>query len=101
MTRPQELVTSTIEFSRKLVSGALPQKLVLYAVDSDHLILVPRESEELEKKALAKSLVEVAVQPDSYVLKLPRNVFEFYRLDENDYTVMVPEKDPETIIVTI
>ncbi|MCL4435699.1 MAG: hypothetical protein M1503_00675 [Thaumarchaeota archaeon] len=52
-------------------------------------------------KALVKAEVQVLSKEGRFVLKIPRQLFEFYRLEENDYTVMASEKEPTSIIVTV
>jgi len=82
-----ELIEKTpIKIDRKLVSIPLPQKLILYALDSSHILLALKPINELEKKSLSKEDVEVTQVGNEYLIKFPKKVYDFYHLDEADYT---------------
>jgi len=87
--------------SKKLFPRPLPKTMIAYAVDVDHIIIAEAPLEELEERALAKGEVEVAEQDDAYVLKLPEKLYAFYKLDENDYTIMVPERGPLMLVIAL
>ena len=55
----------------------------------------------LEAKAITKTQVKVASEQNKHVIVFPTKIYNFYHLDENDYTIMASEKDPTTIIVAI
>ena len=99
----QKLIeTQTIEVDEKVTLGSkLPKSMVLYAVDVDHFVISAKPLKSLEDCALTKSRVAVTVQEGKVVFKLSSKVYNFYHLDENDYTVMTSEKDSTTIMVTI
>ena len=99
----QELVKQRVmEVDKKVAGGVkLPRTLILYTVDADHFVLSVKPLEALEKNALTKARVSVAVQQDKYLIKLPVKIYNFYRMDESDYTVMASDKDPATIIITV
>jgi len=95
-----KLIEAELEIEKKMVKKQLPKVMHLYALDLDHFVITVKSVEQ-ERRALVKARVEVIPQEDRYILKIPRRVFEFYRLDENEYTVMVSEKEPINIIVSI
>jgi hypothetical protein len=99
----QKLVeTQTIEIDSKVTKGIkLPATMILYAVAADHFVITAKPLKDLEDNALAKTRVAVATVEDKIVIKLGTKIYSFYHLDESDYTVMVSEKDPATIVVTI
>jgi len=43
----------------------------------------------------------VVKEQNKYVFIIPIRIYNFYKLDENDYTAMASDKDPTTIIITI
>ncbi|MDH5451283.1 MAG: hypothetical protein OEX77_10385 [Candidatus Bathyarchaeota archaeon] len=90
-----------IKIDRKLVSIPLLEKLILYAVDSSHILLAMKPINELEKKSLSKEDVEVVRVGNEYLIELPKKVYDFHRLDEADYKVMVSEINPKTIEILI
>jgi len=98
----QKLVETRIEIDAKITAGEkLPETMILYAVDSDHFIIAAKRLKTLEENALAKTGVKIVGRQNRYAILLPPKIFNFYHLDENDFTVMSSDKDPTTIIVTI
>lgn len=99
----QEIVQQrVIEVDKKVVGNVnLPRTLILYTVDADHFVLSVKPLENLERAALTKKRVSVAVHQDKYLIKLPAKIYNFYQMDETDYTVMASGKDPATIIITV
>ncbi len=97
----EKLVEAELEIERKMVPKQLPKIMYLYAVDLDHFVISAKKVDVIADKALVKAEVHVLSKEDKFVLKIPRRVFEFYRLTENDYTVMVSEKEPTSIIVSV
>ena len=79
----------------------LLQAMILYTMDADHFIIAAKPLKTLEESALTKTRVDVANQQNKHIIKLPSRIFNFYRLDENDYTIMASAKDKTTIIITI
>ena len=101
-TSKMELIEKTpIKIDKKLVSIPLPEKLILYTVDSSHIFLAMNPINELEKKSLSKEDVKVVRVRNEYLIELPKKIYDFYRLDEADYTVMVSEINPKTIEILI
>ena len=90
-----------VVISRKLFKRPPPRRMMAYAMDIDHLLIAEEEVEELEQRALAKGEVEVAERDDRYVLKLPKKLYDFYRLGESDYTIMVPEGERLLIVLAL
>jgi len=98
----QKLTETVIEANGKVIAAErLPKAMILYAMDMGHFVIASKPLEALEESALTKAHVEVVNQQNKYVIKLPTNIYNFYRLDENDYTLVASDKDPATIIVTI
>jgi hypothetical protein len=98
----QKLAETRIVVDEKVIAGEkLPKTMILYTMDIGHFIIAARPLKALEESALTKAHVEVASQQNKYTIKLPPNVYKFYHLDENDYTVMASDKDPKTIIIAI
>jgi hypothetical protein len=97
----QKLVEALVEVDRKMVPKGLPATLTLYALDADHFILTAARSRPLAQKALAIESATVSDAGRHYQISLPKRIYEFYRLAENDYTVMVSQQTPVNIVVSI
>jgi hypothetical protein len=98
----QRLVEAKIEVDAKVTGGEkLPEVMILYAVDAEHLVIAAKPLKTLEEKAITKTQVRVISEQNKHVVMLPTKIYNFYHLDENDYTIMASEKDPTTIIVAI
>jgi hypothetical protein len=91
-----------IEVDRKLVGGIeLPETLILYTVDANHFVLSVKPLKSVEESALTKTRVSVIIEQEKFLIKLPAKIYNFYQMDESDYTVMASNKDPATIIVAV
>jgi hypothetical protein len=55
----------------------------------------------LEEKAITKAEVRVVAEKNKHVILIPMKICNFYRLDESDYTVMVSNKDPTIIMISV
>ena len=97
----EKLVEAQIEIDKKMVSAGLPSTMVLYALDSDHFVISSVRSRALAEKAPVSQRVHVTESGGRYIVHLPKKIYEFYRLEENDYSTMVSEKDPIKILVSI
>lgn len=98
----QRLVETRIEIDEKITKGEkLPEVMILYAVDLEHFVITSKPIKNLEDKALTKTKVKVSNERKKHVITLPLKIYNFYHLEENDYTVMASEKDLKTIIITI
>lgn len=98
----QKLAETRIEIDEKVTGGTkLPQTMILYTMDADHFIIAAKPLKALEESALTKTRVEAASQQNKHIIRLPSKIYNFYHLDENDYTIMASDKDPATIIITI
>ncbi|KPV62770.1 MAG: hypothetical protein AOA65_1613 [Candidatus Bathyarchaeota archaeon BA1] len=98
----QKLVETRIEIDEKVTAGEkLPETMILYTMDADHLVIAAKPLKPLEENALTKTHVKVASQQNKHVIMLPTKIYNFYHLDENDYTIMASDKDPTTIIIAI
>ncbi len=101
MKAMEKLVHAYIEVDMKMVSKSLPPKMILYAVDADHFVITLAQSKKLARTSLTSEAVKVAEAETQYLIHIPTKVYDFYRLEENDYTVMVSEKEPFNIVVSI
>jgi len=92
---------ATLRFDRRLWTGPKPSSFIVYALDIDHLALAPEPVPEYEKSALFKEKAKVNAQNGHFALEVPARVYEFYHLDESDYTAMASEKKPKTIEIML
>lgn len=98
----QRLVETSIEIDEKITKGEkLPEVMLLYAVDLEHFVITSKPLKKLEDKALTKTKVKVINEQNKHIIALPLKIYNFYHLEENDYTVMASEKDSKTILITI
>ena len=98
----QRLAETRIEIDESVTAGEkLPEAMVLYAMDADHLVIAAKPLKVLEENALTKASAKVVSQQNKHIIMLPAKIYNFYHLDENDYTIMVSDKDPTTIIIAI
>jgi len=99
----QKLVeTRTLEIDAKVTGGVkLPRAVILYTVDAEHFVLAAEPLKALEEGALTKTRVAVVTRQGKNVIKLPLKVYNFYHLDECDYTIMASDKDPGTVIIRV
>jgi len=95
-----ETVTS-LRFDRRIWTGSRPSSFIVYALDVGHLALAPERVPEYEKIALFKERARAILQNGNFAVEIPARVYEFYHLDESDYTVMASEKKPKTIEVVL
>lgn len=75
--------------------------LIVYAVDVAHLVLAAEPVGEYEQTALFKEKARVSMDDGQYLVGLPRRVYDFYHLDEADYTVMASTIKPKTIEILL
>jgi len=98
----QRLVETGLEIDEKVTKGEkLPEAMILYAVDAEHFVMVAKPLKTLEEKAITKTQVKVISEQNKHVIRLPTKIYNFYHLDENDYTIVASDKDPTTIIIAI
>jgi hypothetical protein len=96
----QKLVEARIEIDEKVTKhGKLPETMILYAVDKEHMVITAKPIKNLEEEAITKTQVKVISEKNKHVILLPIKIYNFYRLEENDYTIMASDKDPTTIIM--
>jgi hypothetical protein len=101
-TMQKLLESPTIEIDAKVTKGVkLPAKMILYAVAADRFVIAAKPIKDLEENALAKTRVAVVTKEGKITIRLGSKIYSFYHLDENDYTVMVSNKDPSTILVAV
>lgn len=85
------------EIEKQMIPFPLPEELILYALDTAHIVLAVQPVQNYEEKALYKEKIRISTRNDIIYLELPRRIYEFYRLDEADYTVMASEIVPKTV----
>jgi hypothetical protein len=92
---------SMIRVDRKLWTGPALSRLIVYALDVAHLVLAPEPIVDYERTALFKEKARVSMDNGQYLVELPRKVYDFYHLNEADYTVMASEIKPKTIEILL
>jgi hypothetical protein len=90
-----------LRFDRRLWSGPKPSSFIVYALDVGHLALAPEPVPEYEKTALFKEKARASIENGHFAVEVPARVYEFYHLDESDYTAMASEKKPRTIEIIL
>jgi len=95
------LKSCTLRFDRRIWTGPALSRLMVYALDVTHLVLAVEPVGEYEETALFKEKARVSLEDGEYLVELPRGVYDFYRLDEADYTVMASEIKPRTIEILL
>ncbi len=92
---------STIRVDRKIWTGLALLRLIVYAVDVAHLVLAVEPVGEYERTALFKEKARDSIDDGQYLVELPRKVYDFYHLNESDYTVTASEIRPRTIEILL
>ncbi len=92
---------SMIRVDKKIWTGPALSRLIVYAVDVAHLVLAAEPVGEYERTALFKEKARVSMDDGQYLVELPRKVYDFYHLNEADYTVMASEIRPRTIEILL
>lgn len=100
MKAKTETVTS-FRLDRKLWSGNKPSSFIVYALDVGHLALAPEPIPEYEKSALFREKAKATTQNGHLSIDLPTKIYEFYHLDESDYTAMASKDKPRTIEILL
>ncbi len=90
-----------LKFDRRISTGPAVSSFVVYALDVGHLALAPSSIPEYEKTALFRDKAQATLKNGQYLVELPQRVYEFYRLDEADYTVMASEQKPHTVEIMV
>src|SRR5712691_9361879 len=99
--KPRIAILNALLLDRRLWNGPKPSSFIVYALDIGHLALAPEPVPEYEKTALFKEKAKVNAQNGHFALEVPARVYEFYNLDESDYTAMASEKKPKTIEIML
>jgi hypothetical protein len=89
-----------LRVDRKLWTGPALSKLIVYALDVAHLVLAPEPVVDYERTALFKEKARVSLDDGQYLVEL-RKVYDFYPLNEADFTVMASEIKPKTIEILL
>ena len=100
-SKMKAIMNIPIQLDKSLVSIPLPEKMILYAVDTDHIVLATEPISRLDEKALFKEDINVTFSENKYLIELPRKIYEFYHMDEADYTIMASEINPKTIEILL
>jgi len=96
----EQIQIKEIKISKKMTLR-LSRRLILYAANNKFLILAPEPIPLFDQTAIWKGEIQSRTNKDQIVLEIPTRIYEFYNLDENDYTVMVSEEKPEIIQIHI
>ena len=91
----------TLRFDRKVWTGPRFSSLIVYALDTGHLALAPEPVPEYEKKALFREKAPATVKNGEYLIEFSGRIFDFYHLDETDYTVAASETKPRTVEILL
>ena len=86
--------TVQISFDMRLWSGPKPSSFIVYALDVGHLALAPEPIPEYERTALFKEKAKATLDNGHFAVEVPARVYEFYHLDESDYTAMLRKRSP-------
>ncbi len=70
-------------------------------MDVEHLVLAVESVRECERTALFKEKARVSTNDGEYLVELPRKVYDFYHLNEADYTVVASQIRPKTIEILL
>ena len=92
---------STVRVDKRVWTGPALSRLIVYALDVTHLVLAVEPVGEYEQTALFKEKARVSAEDGEYLVELPRKVYDFYHMDEADYTVMASEIKPNTIEILL
>ena len=92
---------SRLRVDRRIWTGPALSRLMVYALDVTHLVLAVEPVGEYEETALFKEKARVSLEDGEYLVELPRKVYDFYHMDEADYTVMASEIKPNTIEILL
>ncbi len=99
--KPRIAISNALLFDRRLWNGPNPSSFIVYALDVGHLALAPKPVPEYERTALFKENAKASVKNGHFAVEVPAKVYEFYHLDESDYTAMASLKKPKTIEIML
>jgi hypothetical protein len=99
--KPKIAIPNAVLLDRRLWSGPKPSSFIVYALGVGHLALAPEPVPEYEKTALFKEKARASIENGHFAVEVPARVYEFYHLDESDYTAMASEKKPKTIEIIL
>lgn len=95
-------IFSGIKFDSQIWKGRHRlSRLIIYALAADHLALAPEPIPQFEETALFPEYTFATLKNGEYLVQLPSRIYNFYRLDEADYTVMASEIKPRTIEILL
>jgi len=72
----------SIKIDKSLIPITLPERLILYMIDSSHLLLAVEPLRDVEAKALSKNDVKAKLDRNEYSIELPKKIYDFYHMDE-------------------
>ncbi len=73
----------------------------MYAIDSVRIALAPKPVRSLEDIAMYSGKAKVSKNGKHYHVEVPARVYDFYHLEEADYTIMASEVSPRTIEILL
>lgn len=94
-------IATALRFDRRLWTGTKPSSFIIYALDIGHLALAPEPISEYEKSALFREKAKASIANGHFTVDVPTRIYEFYHLDESDYTAMASERKPKTIEIIL
>jgi hypothetical protein len=71
----QKLMEARIEIDEKVTKGVrLPEAMILYAVDTEHMVITAKPMKNLEDKAIAKTQVKVVSEKQASYTASYKNI---------------------------
>ena len=96
----EHLLIKEIKLATK-IAPRLAKQLILYAATNEFLILAPKPISLFEQTAIWKGEIRSRRNQDQIILEIPQKIYEFYNLDEHDYTIMTSDESPEILQIHI
>ncbi len=91
----------TFRFDKKVWTGPALSTVIVYALDIGRLALASEPVPDYERTALFREKARATVKNGQCLVEFPTRIFDFYRLDEADYTVMASETKPRTVEILL
>ncbi len=99
--RMKAIEKSTVDIDSEAVPFNLPGEVTVYAIDSVRIALAPKPIRLLEDVAMYSGRAKVSRNGKHYRIEMPARVYDFYHLEEADYTVMTSEVSPRTVEILL
>ncbi len=95
------LEKTTVDVDTDALPFNLPDEVTVYAIDSVRIALAPKPVSSLENVAMYSGKAKVSRDGKHYRIEMPARVYDFYHLEEADYTVMTSEVSPRTVEILL